>query len=262
MGPALGTSEEFRIAQPRHSSVKFRGGGLPTDDGFIVIGVGRFTRKKMLQEGKMRTVSRLTKPFEWSVSHDATGVVFRQEVVGEGGWGYRYVKRIIFAPDEPAFTIHHAMTNLSQQPLQRVHWCHNWFLIDGRPPGPDYRIEFAFEPAPGYGQSDRVETTGRTLRFVESLVDESPLYVQLAGFTDDPADNRIRVTHRGGGAGFEIQGHWPLSHYALYATGSEVCPEPVYALDVKTGLTANWATTYRAFVESAPNAGRTVRTPR
>ena len=231
---ALGTSEEFRTCRHRSGNHRFyRSGGLDVADGQVRIGSRRLVDRK------------LREPIGWSWEHGDDWIEFVQEFADPSGWGYRWSKRVVLADDGPAFRIEHRFQNTGDKPLDRYHYAHNWFRIDGLPPDEQTVMEFGRELAWTGEQPEQATVTGREVTFTDVLAqpEPRPWFVKLNGPWTE-AENVVTVRRVDTGAGFIIKGDWPAADYHLYATGNEICPEPHYHLTVAPGESAEWTTRY------------------
>ncbi len=250
---SLGTSEEFRRRRGGSSGqVFYNSGPLRFPGGQIRIGSSRY-----YTEGPRKGDRE---PIGWRTTHGSDWVEFVQQLDSEHGWGYRWVKRVEFAPDGPGFTIHHRLENTGEKAINRTHYAHNWMLIDGQPPDANTVVEFG-RPVEWTGKEpQRASIDGTRVRFTAGFrgEDARPMFAKIAGQWSTK-ENDVRVKRTDTGAKFRIVGDWPAESMQIYATGDEICIEPNLRVTVAPGESQQWQTHYgfypatRTRSETRPN---------
>ena len=79
------------------------------------------------------------------------------------------------------------------------------------------------------------------------------MYTPLAGFSDNPQDNEIRIENRQVGAGMVIRGDRPLSHLALWSIRSVLAVEPFITMAIEPGSEFHWNVTYDYYTVTPRN---------
>ncbi|MFL5240533.1 MAG: hypothetical protein ACJ8FY_00345 [Gemmataceae bacterium] len=238
---ADGTAEEFGIVNPP-GYIDAKVGGA-----FLKIGVGLLEK---LKEDKYEfwKAYKILEPGVWKVSKEADGIAFRHEIKSDTGWGYRYSKRITLAKAGDGFRIEHTLENTGQKAIQTDHYCHNFIRIDGKLIGPDYRLEFPFEPKPKKDLQKVALIKGKEILFQSDLKEEEAFYTELDRTNGRVEDNQVLVTAAKPGAALQIQGDVPLDHCHVFGVPRAICPELFIKIDVAPGNTKKWKTEYTFFV--------------
>ena len=239
-----GTSEEFGINAPAgyaqaHAGETFLKPGIgllvkPEEENYSF-----FKRYTIAQEGS------------WKISKGPDHVEFLQEFVGSNGWSYRYTKRLEIDTKAPVLTIGRVLQNTGTRPIDTDHYGHNFLRIDDWPAGPDYVIDFPFDPRFGEGSRPQgyVEIRNRSLVFLREIPSGDSVWVRIEGFVS-AADNRITLRNRRTGAAMEIATDQPATRMAFFSQGGVLSPEPFVAINVPPGSTKKWKTTYTFSTET------------
>lgn len=230
-----GPAEEFASVHPMGFAEADAGGA------FVKIGVG-LLRKGEDPEYRFDGNYELLRPGVWTVDCEAHRVSFEQDFDGEGGWAYRYRKVLRLVVGARALVIEHALENRGRRVIDVNNYNHNFILIDGRPYGPDYRVEFPFQIPPRSGD-EHVRFSSHAVEMKKPLGERSLWFPLFEG--DAPArDNRARVRSLSTGASVEFQGDAALSRMVLWAVERAVCPEPFIRIHLIPGQTKSWSSHY------------------
>jgi hypothetical protein len=246
---ALGTAEEFGTAGPDGKSGP--PGFLDAKPGgrFVKIGVG-VLEKPDAQPYLFSRAYPVIRAGTWTVRHGRDWIEFTQ-ALAEGGWGYRYTKRL--ALTDRGFIISRRLQDTGSRPLVTDHYGHNFTLIDDDRIGPDYRVRFPFTVTTKQPLNGFAETSGKQIVFRKALQSGATdtgdqFYTQVTGFGASAGDHEFTIENSRTGAAVRVRGDRPLSRFGFYAAPLAVCPEPFVQLDLQPGQEARWKTEYMFLV--------------
>ncbi len=118
---------------------------------------------------------------------------------------------------------------------------HNFLVLDGRAPGPDFVIgaPFALQTArpldPAFAALD-----GQRFRYVKGLADKDRVSAALQGFGSAAGDYAFTIENAAAGAGMKITGDRPLSSLSLWSIRSVLALEPFIAISIDPGRDFTW----------------------
>jgi hypothetical protein len=233
-----GTAEEFGINAPPGYAESAVG------DLFLKVGIGLLERPDTNEYSFSRRYP-IAQEGAWTIRSETNRVEFRQECHGTNGWAYNYVKTLKLDSRVPVLTIRRVLKNTGTRDINTDHYGHNFLEIDDLPAGPDYVIEFPFQPRFGAGSRPNgcIGTHDRSIVFLKEVPDEESVWVRVEGFSNT-GDNSIRVRHRRAGATMEIRTDQPATRMAFYSHGGVLSPEPFVEVRLPPGFTKEWRTTY------------------
>ena len=220
---------------------------------FIKIGVGVLRKP---QEGGSYNRFRLYEivdPGTWNVRTTRDSIEFRQEVMDpSSSYGYRYQKTVQLASGQPMLVMDHTLKNIGKRSIGSSVYNHNFLVLDGQPPGPDFALKMPFDvkavrPLPG----NLALTRGREFVFLKELRDRETVYAQLTGFGQSAADYRFTIENKKVGAGVTVTGDRPLSQLALWSIRSVLSLEPFIAMTIEPGQEFTWKYKYEFFADSS-----------
>jgi len=232
-----GPVEEFRSAD----------GGLGYDEAapggtFIRIGVGAVRRPDARPYQGFKTYD-IVDHGKWTVKPSASSVEF-VHTLAANGYAYRYTKVLRLVPGKPEMVIEHTLQNTGAKSIHTSQYNHNFFVIDGKPTGPDSVIRFPFEVRPDRYLKGMAGGQGRELRYARELEKGESVYTELAGFGKTAADYDFAVENHATRAGVRITGDRPLSKVVYWSIRTTTCPEPYIQLDVEPGQQTSWRYNY------------------
>ena len=163
------------------------------------------------------------------------------------GYGYEYGKTVTLDSSCPVMTVSHELRNTGEKTIETAVYGHNFIFADNRPVGPEYQVEFIFDPVfSGSGDlRGAAKLEGRRLLLTSRLLrdDFNPLYTQLTGFEKlGAAANDFTVTNRATGASVRLTGDTPLHSLAVYGQDRALCVEPFTTIRLRPGETVRWQT--------------------
>ena len=235
-----GTAEEFGMTT---APLGINSG--PGPDPFVKIGIGVLERGDDPEYAFWKKYNVL-QPGGWNINRKSSRVEFAQALQGPPGWAYDYNKTIRLDDKAKMLTIVRRIQNTGHNRIETDHYGHNFLKIDNVPAGPDYVLEFPFQPRFGEGSKPEgcVEIRGKSLVFLKELAADQSVWVRLDGFANS-SDSQIRVVNRRTGGQMTITTDQPLVRLVFYSSRGVLAPEPFVKLDLAPGQTKIWKTTYR-----------------
>ena len=236
----MGPVEEFRTndAGPGFDEAK-------PGDSFIRIGVGAVRRPDDKPYQSFRTYD-IVDHGKWTVKRRADRVEFTQ-ALKLGGYGYIYKKTLRLEKGKPVLAIEHSLRNTGTKHLQTQQYNHNFFVMDGKPTGPDASVTFAFDPRATLDLKGLAEIQGRKLVYLKELATGQSTFTQIEGYGKAASDYDLRLEHRGAGIGVHITGDQPIVKLVYWSIRSTFCPEPYIALSAEPGREVKWKYTYEFY---------------
>ncbi len=238
----VGPVEEFKSNEKALGFDEAQVGGT-----FIKIGVGAL-RKDSAEYDAFKQYE-VVDPGKWTVKTHADSVEFTHELTdAASGYGYIYRKTVRLVPGKPEMILEHHLKNTGRRGINSTVYGHNFLMLDHQTIGPDFTVTVPFQiqsdPPP---HQDVAEVRGNQFIYARALVGKDVVYTQIAGFTDDPKDNEVRIENRGVGAGMVIRGNRPLSHMALWSIRTVLAVEPFIAMSIEPGAEFDWDVTYEYY---------------
>jgi hypothetical protein len=235
-----GTAEEFGMTSTPLGFSDARAG-----DPFVKIGIGILERSSDPDYAFWQKYP-VVRAGGWNITRKSSRVDFAQALQGPGRWGYAYTKSIRLDDKTHTLTITRRLKNTGTDRLQTDHYGHNFLKIDDVPAGPDYVLEFPFQPRFGEGSKPEgcVEIRNKSLVFLKEVPPDKSVWVRLEGF-DGRQDNQIRLVNRRSGAAMTIITDQPPLRMVFYSSGGVLAPEPFVKMDLDPGQTKEWKTIYR-----------------
>jgi hypothetical protein len=237
----MGPVEEFRTGDSSLGYEQAKPG-----ETFIRIGVGVVRKPEERRYQTFRTYD-IVDPGKWTVRKGSDRVEFIHELKDETGYAYVYSKIVRLVKGKPELVLEHALKNTGRRPIETSQYNHNFFVIDGRPTGPDFVVKFPFELQSVRELQDAAQVRGGELNYLRELQKGQSVFTELKGFGPSAKDYDIRIENRAAGAGVRIVGDKPLSKIVFWSIQTTVCPEPYIDLQVKPGGQAKWRIRYEFY---------------
>jgi len=125
---------------------------------------------------------------------------------------------------------------------------HDFYMIDGQPAGPGYRVAFAFTPQARDDLKGLAEVRGNELAYARELKAEGEsVATAVTGFGTAAKDNDVIVENAKAQAGVREIGNRPLSFFYFWSIRSTVCPEGYVHMRIEPGKTFSWKIRYRFY---------------
>jgi hypothetical protein len=228
------------------------GAGLGYDEAkpgeaFVRIGVGSVRKP---DEPKYRQFSTydIVDPGTWTVHRGSNWVEFTHQLGDTGGYAYVYTKKMQVSGNR--LTLSHSLKNSGRKTISTSVYEHNFFMLDGKPTGPDVVVRFPFAPRAVAPLEGLAETRGHDVVYLRELQRRETVQTDLEGFRPTAGDYDIRVENTKTGAGVRQTGDRPMSKLHLWSIRTTVCPEAFVDLRVEPGKTVTWRIAYEFYQAS------------
>jgi hypothetical protein len=149
---------------------------------------------------------------------------------------------------KPELILEHTLRNTGQKVIRTSVYDHNFFVPDGRPPGPGtvvtvpFKIQTAQPPENG-----RAEVRGNQVIYLKQLEGQERVTAAIKGFGESAKDYDVRVENAQAGVGFHVKGNRPLSSVYLWSIRSVVSLEPYIDMSIEPGSDFTWQYSYEYF---------------
>jgi hypothetical protein len=213
---------------------------------FIKIGVG-VLRKPQEKQYEWATRYEILDPGKWTVEKKSDSVEFRQEITGPSGYAYSYRKTVRLPAGKAGMVLEHSLKNTGSRRIESPVYCHNFFVMDEQPSGPDFSIKVPFGIEDAVDKLGVLQVRGRELGFAREIRGDERAMIEVSGFGGDPKDYDIRVENRKTGAGVRITSDRPLSKIMVWACRPTRCPEPFIDVRVEPGGEFTWTIAYEFY---------------
>jgi len=238
----MGPVEEFRGDEGALGFSEAKAGGY-----FVKIGIG-ILRKPDDEKYQFYRTYKIVSTGRRVVTPEADRVIFQHELNNGEGYAYVYQKTVRLARGKPELIIEHALKNAGRRVIDTSVYNHDFYMIDGRPAGPGYRVTFAFTPRAQEDLKGLAEIRGNELVYARELKAEGEsVATALTGFGTAPKDNDVIVENTDARAGVREMGNRPLSSFYFWSIRSTVCPEGYIHMRIEPGKTFSWKITYRFY---------------
>lgn len=182
---------------------------------------------------------------KWTVKRKARSIVFRQVLHGPQGYSYVYEKILKLDKKNAVMSLEHNLKNTGSKAIDTSVYDHDFFMLDGKPTGPDMVVHFQFEPKPvdPLGAAGKIE--GKDLKFVEPLGPRRGVAGYLTGYSDKASDYDFTVEDTRTGVAVHQTSDSPLSRVYFWSTRTTICPEGYIHLNIPPGKTGSWTIRYQ-----------------
>jgi hypothetical protein len=184
----------------------------------------------------------------WTVKAGKRSVRFRQVLRGPEGYAYVYEKTLTLNRNEPVMTLQHSLKNTGKKVIETYVYDHDFFMLDGKPTGPDMVVHFKFEPKPQGEIGVAAKIEGKDLVYVDGLAPRKGVAGYLTGYSDDVRDFDFTLEDMRSKVGVQQTSDHSLSRLYFWSTQRTICPEGYIKLKVAPGETSRWTLRYRFFV--------------
>jgi len=213
---------------------------------FIRIGVGVLKKADDRPLSDFRTYE-IVDSGKWAAKPSADAVEFTHDLSGV----YLYRKTIRLEKDRPVMVIEHSLRNTGSNSIDTNVFNHNFYMLDGKPTGPDVVVKFPFEVHSDRDWKGLAETRGREIVYLKELTKGPSVFGEMKGFGNAASDFDIRVENRQSGAGVRQVGDQPISRLVYWSIRTTACPEAYNHLHIEPGKEMTWNIRYE-FYEVPP----------
>jgi hypothetical protein len=220
---------------------------------FVKVGVGALKKPEGARPYSAYTTYEIVDSGKWSVRSGADFVEFTQELKDAAGYAYVYRKTVRLAKDKAVMSLKHSLRNTGKKAIETGVYDHNFYMIDGRPTGPDFVVKFPFEVKSARSLAPLAETSGKELHFLQEFQARNTAQSDLTGYGASPADYDMRVENRKVGAGVRQTSDRPIARINFWAPRTTVCPEAYINLRVEPGKETAWRIDYEFYTFPAEN---------
>jgi len=113
---------------------------------FIKIGVGVLRKPQDESTYNHFRLYEIVDPGTWKVRTTRDRIELTHDVADpSSGYGYRYQKTIQFTQGRPDMVMDHKLKNTGRRSIASSVYNHNFLVLDGQPPGPDFVLKMPFE---------------------------------------------------------------------------------------------------------------------
>jgi hypothetical protein len=208
---------------------------------FLRVGVGALRKPDAKPYERFRTYE-IVDPGVWTVKRGKDRIRF-VHTIQAAGYAYRYTKTIRLVGKE--MIIGHELKNTGAKALPVSQYNHQFFMMDGKPTGPETQVTFPFAlKAKRSPPMDLVAVNGGEISYRRELRKGESTFGTFEGFGKTAADYDIRVGRRDTGAQVRIRGDRPLDQLVFWSIKTTVCPEPYVRVDTAPGKRTKWAYRY------------------
>ena len=218
---------------------------------FMRIGVG-LCEKPDEDKYKWSRIYKIVEHGKWTVTQENNWIEFTHTLSDRKGYAYRYTKRLILPEGKAELVLSHRLANTGEKEIKTEVFNHNFFVIDGRPSGPEFEIQFPFPlTAIRADLKGRISIEGNTIQYPQVLTNgmNGMIGTGLKGFGTRVEDNAFQIINKTTGAGVRAKTDQPLLKLFFWTMENTISPEPFIYMDIKPGKTHIWDTTYTFFEE-------------
>lgn len=206
---------------------------------FVRVGIGVVRRPDAKPFDRFRTYE-ITDPGRWEVRRGKDRVTMTHTVRG-AGYAYRYTKTVRLRGKE--MVIAHELQNTGSKAMELTQYNHQFFVMDGKPTGPETQVTFPFSLQPKRVPAAELATVaGGEIQYRRELQKGESVFGTFAGAPAEGYD--IRVGRKDTGASVRIRGDRPIESLVFWSIRTTVCPEPYVRVDTAPGKKTAWSYRY------------------
>lgn len=213
---------------------------------FIKIGVGAL-RKPNEPAYRQFSTYEIVDGGHWNVVKSSDRIEFTHELTDPSGYAYVYRKTLRLAEDQPKLSIEHSLRNTGRKTIQTNVYEHNFYMLDGKPSGPDFRVTFPFALKTDADWKGLAEIRGGELRYLTTLLQRQTVFGELHGYGGAAKDYDIRVENLATGAGVRQTGSRPMAKLMFWSIRSTICPEAYVEMRIEPGQEFTWRIDYEFY---------------
>src|SRR5260370_9859622 len=165
---------------------------VKTGESFVKIGVGAVRKPEERAFQQFKTYE-ITDSGKWTVNKFPDRVEFTEELRDRAGYAYLYKKTVRLTTGKPQLVLVHSLKNTGTKIIESSVYEHNFYVIDGKPAGPDFTVKFPFEVHATADLKGMAEARGSQFTYLKELQKGQSVYTSLEGHGNTPKDSDIRV---------------------------------------------------------------------
>lgn len=206
---------------------------------FLRVGVGVVKRPDSKPYERFRTYE-IVDAGHWQIQRGKDRITMIHTVKG-AGFAYEYSKTIRLNKSE--MIIDHELRNTGAKAMTLTQYNHQFFVMDGKPTGPETLVKFPFElKAKRLPLASLAKVAGGEIQYQRELQKGESAFGNFEGAPAGSYD--IRVARSDTGAQVRIQSDLPIESIVFWSIRSTVCPEPYVRVDTQPGKKTKWRYRY------------------
>jgi hypothetical protein len=221
-------------------------------ESFVKIGVGAIRKPEERSFQQFKTYE-IADPGKWTIDKFADRVEFTQEVKDTLGYAYIYKKTVRLTKDKPQLVLEHSLKNTGSKIIESSVYEHNFYMIDGKPSGPDFTVKVPFAVRAVADLRGLAEIRGSQLTYLKELQRGQTVHSALEGYGKTAKDYDIRVENTATRAGVRQTSDRPIAKLDFWSIRSTICPEAYIDMRIEPGKTFTWSINYDFY--TLPEAG-------
>jgi len=212
-------------------------------ESFVKIGVGAIRKPEEAAFRQFNTYE-IADNGKWTVDKFPDRVEFTQELGDTAGYAYLYKKSVRLVKGKPQMTLEHSLKNTGHKTIETSVYEHNFYVIDGKPAGPEFTVKFPFAVRAARDLNGLAEARGNEFTYLKELPKGPSVYTELEGYGSAAKDYDIRVENAAAHAGVRQTSDRPLAKLVFWSIRSTVCPEAYIDMRIEPGKEFTWRITY------------------
>jgi hypothetical protein len=209
-------------------------------DTFLRIGVGKLKRVDEKPVNNFFTYE-IADGGKWSSKPSKDRVEFTHDLAGV------YLYRKVVVLDKDKLILEHSLKNTGKDLLETDVYNHDFYMIAGKPSGPEFTVQWTFEPRTQQDMKDVVVLKGKQLVYTREFQPRESINVDLEGFSDAARDYDIRVENRAAHAGVRQTSDRGMSRLHFWSINTTVCPEAYTHVKVEPGKEFRWRVAFQFY---------------
>jgi len=215
----------------------------PAGGEFVRIGIGGL-RKPETRRFESFGYYEIINPGKWTVKKAKDNVSFTHQLKDAAGYSYVYEKKVKLIKGKPQMVLEHKLKNTGKKAIQTSVYCHNFFMIDQEPTGPNIVIKFAF-PLSVSKEDPLVRINGQQIEYTRKFEPkESVFFGDVQKHSKSVRDYDFRIENIKTRAGVRITCDKPISKINFWSSSTTQCPEPYIDINIQPGESFSWNITY------------------
>ena len=207
---------------------------------FLRIGVGLLRRADERPVNNFFTYE-IADGGKWTSKPGKDQVGFTHDLAGV----YLYRKTVRLEKDK--LILEHSLRNTGKEVLETDVYNHDFYMIGGRPSGPEFTVQFPFEPRARQDLKGIAAIRGKQLTYLREPVRNESVFTELDGFGPTAQDYDMRIENREAKAGVRQTSDHPISKLNFWTIRSTVCPEAYTHVRVEPGREFQWRVVFEFY---------------